>query len=321
MEKLISVIVPVYNVENYVSECLESITRQSYHNLEIILIDDGSQDTSGRICDEWAIKDSRIIVQHFENRGLSIARNEGLRIAKGEYISFVDSDDFIHPKTYEFLVCTIEREDADLVICHEKAFLDGENVVKDEYTKCIIQKVETQQQFMEHFMDFFTGPISWAWNKLFTRKLIHNNLFLPNKSIEDMMFMADISSNVEKAVWIEEKLIYYRQRESSLCGAGKKDNLKDYIEALIYDLQVFESNQSTDYVSRYLTFLLNKIAVCWVQAKKRKYIDTQKWLRDLLVTYFGLYHKNIYDGKSYMKLLLARYFSYIYYLMKYRKEC
>ncbi|MBO7334370.1 MAG: glycosyltransferase, partial [Lachnospiraceae bacterium] len=115
--ELISVIVPVFEVEKYLKECIESILNQTYTNLEIILVDDGSPDKCGEICEEYAKTDNRIIVIHHENKGLSSARNRGLDIATGDYIGFVDSDDKIAPDMFEILLNNLKQYDADISIC------------------------------------------------------------------------------------------------------------------------------------------------------------------------------------------------------------
>ena len=117
MKKLVSIIVPIYNVEQYLDRCIESLVTQSYINLEIILIDDGSKDTSGDICDLWAQRDKRIRLVHKENGGLSDARNKGLDIATGDIISFIDSDDYISKYFYEKLINIMEQTDSDIVEC------------------------------------------------------------------------------------------------------------------------------------------------------------------------------------------------------------
>ena len=117
MKELISIIVPVYNIENYLDKCIESIVHQTYKNLEILLIDDGSTDHSGKKCDEWAKKDKRIRVIHKKNGGVSSARNIGLEKAKGEYIGFVDGDDFVNKKMYEEMHRQMKKNNADFVIC------------------------------------------------------------------------------------------------------------------------------------------------------------------------------------------------------------
>ena len=116
----LSVIVPVYKVEKYLSKCIDSILAQTFTDFELILIDDGSPDRCGEICDEYAAKDSRIIVIHQQNKGVSAARNAGLEIAKGKYIGFVDSDDWIEPEMYQILIATANETASELVICGSK---------------------------------------------------------------------------------------------------------------------------------------------------------------------------------------------------------
>ena len=130
-EDLISVIVPVYNVENYLRECLDSIVAQTYRNIEVILVDDGSKDSSGKICDEYADKDNRIKVIHKENGGVSAARNTGLDIAKGEWISYVDSDDYIESTMIETLICLAKKNDVELAMCSFKDISECENVTQE----------------------------------------------------------------------------------------------------------------------------------------------------------------------------------------------
>lgn len=117
MNDLISIIVPVYNVEKYLNKCIDSIINQTYKNIEIILVDDGSTDNSGKICDEYLLRDSRIKVIHKNNGGLSSARNEGINISSGEYIGFVDSDDWVEPNMYEEMYKKILYSNADIVDC------------------------------------------------------------------------------------------------------------------------------------------------------------------------------------------------------------
>ena len=127
-EELISIIVPVYKVEKYLDKCINSIVSQTYKNLEVILVDDGSPDSCGKMCDEWTKKDTRIKVIHKENGGLSDARNFGLDCAKGKYIQFVDSDDYIEKDMIEFLYKNLKENNADISIC-SNYMVDEENVI------------------------------------------------------------------------------------------------------------------------------------------------------------------------------------------------
>ena len=131
MKDLISVIIPVYNVEKYLKKCLDSVINQTYKNLEIILVDDGSSDKSGLICDEYTKLDKRIKVVHKKNEGLSSARNTGLDIAKGKYISFIDSDDFVSIYMYEIMYKEIIKNNRDIVIARHIYFKNKEPIFKD----------------------------------------------------------------------------------------------------------------------------------------------------------------------------------------------
>lgn len=133
----VSVIVPVYNVENYIRKCLDSIISQTLKDIEIILVDDGSEDNSGKICDEYAEKDSRIIVIHQKNNGLSNARNTGLNIASGEYIGFVDSDDYIKSEMYSEMYQTAEKTDADMVLCNYSYDTNGNITENKNFMVCL----------------------------------------------------------------------------------------------------------------------------------------------------------------------------------------
>ena len=127
MEELISVIVPIYKVEHYLPKCIDSIIHQTYQNLEIILVDDGSPDNCPEICDEYAKRDKRIKVVHQENGGLSAARNSGVEMANGEFLCFVDSDDYIHPKMYEILYKNLKKFKADISICDYNVVFENQN--------------------------------------------------------------------------------------------------------------------------------------------------------------------------------------------------
>ena len=138
---LLSIIVPVYNVEKYIERCIKSILNQSFTNFELILVDDGSPDNCGKICDEYKKKDSRIKVIHKKNGGLSDARNAGIERAKGEYIAFVDSDDFINKYMYEILYKNAKKWDADISICNFKMVCENDRIDEDISVICEDAKV------------------------------------------------------------------------------------------------------------------------------------------------------------------------------------
>ena len=185
MEDLISVIVPVYNVEKYLNRCVDSIINQTYKNLEIILVDDGSPDNCGKICDEYAKKDKRIKVIHKENGGQSDARNKGIEIAKGKYVGFVDSDDWIDKNMYEILYKNITKYNCDLSTCnfirtYQKNSREGNNEEN-------IFEIYTQDEYIKKFFKIGTQEcVYYPWNKLYKKKLLERNQYPVGLTSEDV---------------------------------------------------------------------------------------------------------------------------------------
>lgn len=164
MNDLISIVVPVYNVENYLDRCVKSIIAQVYTNIEIILVDDGSSDNSGKICEKWKEKDKRIIVIHKKNGGLSSARNAGIEIAKGKYIAFVDSDDYISKNMYSELYRVLKQNNSDIAICGRKYVWDnGKRYCRYHYDKRI-ENYSSKEAIRE--MNSFRKFDMAAWDKL-----------------------------------------------------------------------------------------------------------------------------------------------------------
>ncbi|MDR1554903.1 MAG: glycosyltransferase family 2 protein [Campylobacteraceae bacterium] len=205
---LVSVIVPVYNVEKYLRKCLDSIINQTYKNLEIILVDDGSPDNCGKICDECALKDKRVKVIHKTNGGQSSARNMGLDIAKGEYIAFVDSDDWIDEGMYEELVCIAQKETTDIVISgFYKVEKDGISLFKKNLDTSSKDKV--LQQF---FTDWYP---SYLYNQFYKAKLFKNLKFTAIK-FEDLFIMPSLILRAKKIFFTPKAYYYYnRMNENS----------------------------------------------------------------------------------------------------------
>lgn len=178
MKEKISVIVPVYNVEKYIEECISSIMRQTFDNLEIILVDDGSTDNSGKICDELAKKDLRINVIHQSNQGLSAARNTGLKHAMGDYISFIDSDDYIHIDMLNKLYEAIINSDSDLAICNYKYVYMQDFVGKHvDYQSPMHNEILTREEAIGKLFEATPWFYITATNKLYKRKIWKNMCF------------------------------------------------------------------------------------------------------------------------------------------------
>lgn len=210
MNQLISVIVPVYNVEEFVKKCLDSLVRQSYKNLEIIVIDDGSTDNSGRICDEFAEKEKNVKVFHRKNGGLSDARNFGIKKAGGEIIAFVDSDDFVDEEYIGVMYGKMVQKDVDVVVC-------GYNFVKPK-KDVLSGKNAVIKLLTEH------GNIDIvAWNKLYRKSLFADNeiWFPKGKKHEDTLTTYKVLSKARKVVYLDEVLYFYNERPGSITKTEK----------------------------------------------------------------------------------------------------
>ena len=219
---MISVIVPVYNVERYISQCVESILEQTYADLEIILVDDGSTDGSGSICDEYKLKDNRVVVIHKCNGGLSEARNAGLDIARGEYIGFVDSDDYIEPDMYEVLYKNCERYAADLAAARFVKF-NTQGEVRKNFTENI--EVFSREEMLRLFIvgDRRYEITMSVWDRLYKRELISDLRFPVGKCYEDIVFSTKVIEKSKINVYIDRALYHYRLREDSISGEDFND--------------------------------------------------------------------------------------------------
>ena len=214
-EKLISVIIPVYGVEKYISQCLDSVINQSYKNLEIIVVNDGTKDRSAEIAREYAQKDNRIKVYDYENGGLSVARNRGLELAKGEYISFLDSDDWLHPDFYKKLADALETNNADIAKC---SFIEIDTAT--EKIKCFQGSKIKEADFGL----YFSKGILWivVWNALYKREIVTGVLYPAGVNFEDNYASGMYIFKAGRVVELQDALYYYRRNLSGLSKEIKK---------------------------------------------------------------------------------------------------
>lgn len=211
MQDLISVIVPVYNVQDYLPQCLDSILGQDHRNLEVILVNDGSKDASGEICDRYAEKDSRVRVIHQKNGGGGAAKNTGLRAATGEYLSFVDSDDYLEPGSYSHMLTLMKENGADVVRCSFRNVFRTRSVDNEYAPGCT---VETGTEFLTRFTNDWTCGL--LWNKLYKRSLFDGIFFPEGNKIDDEYFTYQGIMNARKVV-CDDRIIYnYRKRASGI---------------------------------------------------------------------------------------------------------
>ncbi|MCC8015166.1 MAG: glycosyltransferase family 2 protein [Eubacterium sp.] len=227
MNDIVSVIIPVYKVENYLRECLDSVINQTYKNLEIILVDDGSPDKCPYICDEYALNDSRIKVVHKQNGGLSDARNAGVNIANGKYIVFVDSDDYIEIDMIEILYSTAEKYAADIVECGVNYYVDKVKI-NDSFDKITVLD---SKDACRCFLDRSLNIRSMTPNKLYKTNIIKQIPFEVGRLHEDMYFAYQALYYSPKYVRIECcKYNYRQQREGSIMTVPiREKNVRDMI--------------------------------------------------------------------------------------------
>lgn len=228
MSETISVIIPVYRVEQYLDQCIASVTKQTYQQLEILLVDDGSPDQCGMMCDRWAKMDHRIKVIHKENGGLSEARNAGLDAANGAYISFVDSDDCIAPTMMEQLLAALKQESADIAECNYSIFRNELPAEDDANYK--MTTGYDMAEAMSLLLDerTFKYPV---WNKLYRKEIFHSLRFETGKLHEDVFLTYQAFGLCKRLVKIETSLYYYRQRSGSIMESKFSVRNLDSLEA------------------------------------------------------------------------------------------
>ena len=239
MDEKISVIIPVYNVEKYLKQCLESILEQTYKNLEIILIDDGTKDSSGMICDDYAKKDNRIKVIHQKNMGLSGARNTGLKNSTGDLITFVDSDDFIDNKMFETMLLSIKENDADIVECGTIFCDENGNYIRDN-TLNEVKIYKNEYQIKELLMN--EDITTTSWGKLYKRKLFKNFEFPLGKYHEDTFTTYKLLHISKKTIVLNQSFYHYRQVNGSIMNSNFSLKHLDAIEATLERSKFIEKN-------------------------------------------------------------------------------
>lgn len=226
----ISVIVPVYKVEPYLDKCVSSIVNQTYTNLEIILVDDGSPDNCPAMCEAWAEKDSRIRVIHKTNGGLSDARNAGMTVATGELMAFVDSDDWIAPDMYEYLYQRLTEDNSDIAACGVQMVWEDKKLCRmlTRAGSCVLNQEEAMRAIIEE--SWLKQPV---WYKLYKTDLIWDILFPIGKCHEDVFWSYQAVGSAKKVSVSDHVGYYYLQRGGSIMGAGYSLKRLDAVEAKV----------------------------------------------------------------------------------------
>lgn len=269
-EPLVSVVLPIYKVEKYLNRCIESVVCQTYKNLEIILVDDGSPDLCPQMCDEWAQKDNRIKVIHKPNGGLGKARNTGIENANGEYIFFFDSDDYVDKTIVEKCVASTYPEQTDVVLFGRyNRFEDGTlSEMKVTADKLVFDCDTVRSELLSGLFTYDMGMGVSAWGKMYRLSTINNNglRFKSEKEIisEDSYFMLEFFSCVTRAVIVPECLYYYCERGDSLSHKYNSERYEKNNDFLVKSLDLIKKNGLPDKVAvhlkaRYHAFMISAL--------------------------------------------------------------
>lgn len=280
---LVSIIVPIYKVEPYLRRCLDSIVNQTYTNLEIILVDDDSPDGCPAICDEYAAKDNRVVVIHKDNGGLSDARNAGLNISKGDFISFVDSDDWIANSFIEVLLRSLQNNNADLSICsYIKTSSSFCNQIKVEYVQeSLLSSIDATKKLWSKDETAFVT----AWGKISKRELWNNIRFPKGMIHEDEYTSYKLLYSASKTVFIDIPLYFYFQRIDSIMAGSSLSSIR-VLKARWERFEYFKTKQQPELIQLCLPSLCWDLLFAYSLSKRQKKLPVDlENSRDLLLKF------------------------------------
>lgn len=301
---LISVIIPIYNVEQYLERCIKSVIEQSYNNLEIILVDDGSKDNCGKICDDYSNKDSRIKVIHKENGGLSEARNVAIDSCKGKYISFIDSDDFVHKDYILNMYTDLCKANADIATCSYQSFYEEsdicDNIIFEE------RQVYNNEQALK-LMLYQIGTTTSACGKIYDKKLFEKVRYPVGEICEDLATTYKLFMKAKTITFSTNKLYYYLQRRESIINSKfsiKRMKALEFAKTMVDDIVSEMSNIEKAAKNRLFMeaiFIIIKIPRKEYKEEQRKLLNVIKQNRRIV-----LRDKN--SKKGYRVIALLSYF-------------
>lgn len=269
---LVSVIIPVYNVAPFLRQCLDSIINQTYQNIEILLVDDGSTDDSGKICDEYAKNDARIQVIHKKNGGQATARNDAIKVAQGEYVIYIDGDDYIGHTHIQSLIQAAEKYDADFVQCEMEKFYNNFNVLKvyplnKEMCKTQIYSASDALKEFSYQGKFTPSPVC----KLIKKDLMAGLEFPVGVGYEDMAVVYKVIGRAHRIVYISEISYYYRQHNGSTMHTKFSDKKVDRIRIAKLFLNYVKENYPEVVISAYTRYSLAQLQLLMELPFGKKY--------------------------------------------------
>ncbi len=295
-DKLVTVIVPVHNTEKYIQKCMESLLCQTHSNIEIILVEDGSTDSSYALCSEYAAKDARVTCIHLENGGVSAARNYALDMAKGQYVMFVDSDDYVEPDYVQTLLEAMCLSKAELAVCNYWwTYSDREEVQMKDYKSGRYPVKEYYRDVLGRSM--FHG---FLWNRIFKRDIIEeNNIRMDTKVAvaEDLKFVCEYAQFIDEYVYVDRALYHYLQRQGSVMNSVKLTSkyiasMEAYDDLIVlYDKQAPEYTylMKYEYIKRAADIIYRaKVTGCKDERLKEYSLRMKEYYSQIKVQYSGL---------------------------------
>lgn len=306
--ELISVIIPVYNVEKYINKCLDSVENQTYSNIEIILIDDGSQDNSGTICNEYAKRDSRIRVIHKKNEGVAVARNHGLKESKGSFITFVDSDDIVEDDYIEYLYNLLTKNNVDIACCNFEYIYEQEENHKGIEHKEIKEKtiVYDNKEALKNLLyqkEIDTSP----WGKIYRREIFKDIIFPIGKIYEDFGTIYKTIINARRVAYGNQKKYLYLQRNTSTIGRDFCEKDFDMLELSI-EMKKYILDKYPELENAINSRIINMDFYFIRRIDKNKYKSEYKKIKNDIIQ---KRKKVLKDKNIKLKTRIAIYISYI----------
>lgn len=298
-KELISVIVAVYNIESYIERGVNSILQQTYRNLEILLVDDGSTDKSGEICDRLAGKDDRIIVLHKENGGLADARNAGLSAAKGSFIGFVDGDDWIDADMYACMIGTILAHQADMAVCRYRRVYKDHTEDDSTDRAVLLEGKEALQYYVEERKEYDIQNA--AWNKLYRRNIIEDMRFPTGKWYEDILFTTTALSRIDKCVYLDSAYYnYIIDRDGSIMNTQIGSRLFTDLIPAYQEKTIFLRNLGMpDLADIHDYYIYKRLLLYYNQIKKSRFLGKREYLNKITDVIYRNIDKN---GEDYNRV-------------------
>ncbi|UOY06093.1 glycosyltransferase [Muricauda sp. SCSIO 64092] len=302
-DKKISIIVPVYNAERFLKRCVDSILNQTYGNFELILINDGSTDSSGHICNEYSAKDKRVLVINQKNQGAATARSAGLDKCSGDFIGFVDSDDWMHPKMLEIMMGVALKENLDIVEC---------DIIETKNDQVEFPEINTYNYRIENYLEAIKRIIKNTqfsnWRRIYSRSVIGNYRYTLNKTSEDVFLTIDIVKKVDKLAYIDAKLYYYYYNESGTTHSAYSIDKLDSVEAGLYVQKTINENEKdSELLMITQKHILGKLLMHYKKLNYNAEVDPSYHYRNKIK---GLIQKNYFKDKGHhIYLKLANYLS------------